>query len=562
MSEKIVVLNSGGFDSVVLMNCIHNWFPNAEIHSLHFSYGARNGEQQLKCVEKVCKKINAISQVIDLPKFSWTKNNFYKEGYEYETQYLEYRNLIFLSYAISYAESIGAKKIYLATFKNKDGNYNDNTDVFYEGLNSFTKENSRIEIVTPFRKLDCKEDLLSYAIRFGLSPADYFSCDIPRENGEPCGECFDCIKLKGINSVITIDSPMKAFYQGEYNFSDKKFKELLSHEKPTEVRALINNDCQLKCKHCFYGFSEMKSEPLSKEEYYKVLKEFVLDFGIQNIHFSGKEPLYDDTILWYAEQIHKDKLPCTFNLVTNGINVPKYVKRLRELGMNRVYLSVDDVLNTNGVRSVTSCTDRALKSCADAGIDVEVFIDLHFNNYNRLVDIIDYMEKSYKVDSYYFRTIRSIGNADGQKMLTGKELNDVWEELKIISEKYKEKTFTYNISMEYIHTLFDTPLLEDIDICEGLYTQFYTENLCVMLEEYCSRYTVSYTFTPDGYILGCASEVALPDYDKHSVGNVRELPLKELVNRGSKIAYECNDCYMGRKSSNLECNCKYLFETP
>ena len=66
--EKIVVLNSGGFDSVVLMNCIHNWFPNAKIHSLHFRYGARNGEQQLKCVEKVCKKINAISQVIDLPK--------------------------------------------------------------------------------------------------------------------------------------------------------------------------------------------------------------------------------------------------------------------------------------------------------------------------------------------------------------------------------------------------------------------------------------------------------------------------------------------------------------
>ena len=230
--------------------------------------------------------------------------------------------------------------------------------------------------------------------------------------------------------------------------------------------------------------------------------------------------------------------------------------------MNRVYLSVDDVLNTNGVRSVTSCTDRALKSCADSGIDVEVFIDLHFNNYNRLVDIIDYMEKSYKVDSYYFRTIRRIGNAEGQKMLTGKELNDVWEELKIISEKYKEKTFTYNISMEYINTLFDTTLLEDIDICEGLYTQFYTKNLCVMLEEYCSRYAVSYTFTPDGYILGCASEVALPDYDKHSVGNVRELPLKELVNRGSKIAYECNDCYIGRKSSKLECNCKYLLETP
>ena len=164
MSKKIVVLNSGGFDSVVLMNVIRNTYPDTEIHSLHFRYGARNEEQQSRCAEKVCEKVGAVSTVIDLPKFTWTTNNFYKEDNVYETQYLEYRNLVFLSYAISYAESVGAKEIYLATYQPNEVGYNDNNDIFYKGLNSFTTKNSGIELKTPFWDIRDKFDLLSLAI--------------------------------------------------------------------------------------------------------------------------------------------------------------------------------------------------------------------------------------------------------------------------------------------------------------------------------------------------------------------------------------------------------------
>lgn len=555
MSEKIVVLNSGGFDSVVLMNVIRHTYPDTEIHSLHFRYGARNEEQQLRCVEKVCEKVGAVSTVIDLPKFMWTSNNFYKEDNVYETQYLEYRNLVFLSYAISYAESIGAKEIYLATYQPNEVGYNDNNDIFYKGLNSFTTKNSGIEIKTPFWNIKDKLDLLSLAISNGVFPDDYFSCDTPKENGEPCGECFDCLSLKDIEDSLKLDHPMKAFYQGGYKFDNEVFKTLLADQKPTEVRALINNECQLKCSHCFYGFEKMKREQLSKEEYYSVLKDFVLNYGIQNIHFSGKEPLFDDTLLWYAEQIKKDNLPCTFNLVTNGINVPKYAERLKELGIERIYLSVDDVLDTNGVRSVHHTTDKALEVCKSLGIKIEVFIDLHYHNFNRLSEIIGYIEENYCVQSYHIRTIRSIGKATDQKLLTGKELDIVWNDLKEIAEKYEEKSFALSISNEYVNELQGTNLLNDIDLCESLYTDCFTENLCLMLEEYCSRYSVSYTLTPDGFLLGCASEVSLPDYDKYSVGNVKDTSLKELVRRGNEISYSCNDCYIGNK---ICCSCNYL----
>lgn len=560
--ENIVVLNSGGFDSVVLMNCLYfqsqTQSEGVQIHSLHFHYGARNEAQQQRCVDKVCEKVGAVNKVIDLPKFDWTSSQFYEEGYAYNTQYLEYRNLIFLAYALSYAESVGAKKIYLAILGN--GNYADTNNVFLKGMNSFSVKNSGIEIITPFDKC-LKTDLITYAIQSGMKTDDYFSCDNPTEDGEPCGYCLDCEDLKEINKTLTIDHPMKAFYQGKYDFSNGLFKKLLSEQPIQEVRALINNDCQLKCEHCFYGFDQMTGEPLTKEEYYKVLKEFVLNYGVKNIHFSGKEPLFNADILWYADRIKKDKLPCTFNLVTNGINLPKYAKQLKNLGIEKIFLSVDDVLDTNGVRSVKGVTEKALDSCNEAGVKVEVFIDLHQNNYNKIKDIITALESRFGVDSYYIRTIRTIGNAEDFDILSGEELNIAWCQLKEVAKATPKKDFAFSVSIEYLDQLEGTELDDDILTCEEMYTDHFADNLMVRAEEYCSRYSGTYTLTPDGYVLGCASEVACPNYADISVGNVKELPLDEIVKRGIEEAYHCNDHFLDHECDGLECSCKKFLKS-
>lgn len=196
--SKIVVLNSGGFDSIVLMNYLHTIKGLKEIHSLHFLYGAKNEKQQLECVNKVCEKLGAVNKVITLPRIDWTKNDFYDDSYGYETQYLEYRNLIFIAYAMSYAESIGAKDIYLAIL-NSQG-YADTKLNFLEGINSFSYPNSDILVVAPFIN-DDKEVLMHIASYLGITEDDYFSCDVP--NGDsPCGVCDDCEYLKELSDKI------------------------------------------------------------------------------------------------------------------------------------------------------------------------------------------------------------------------------------------------------------------------------------------------------------------------------------------------------------------------
>ena len=199
--SKIVVLNSGGFDSVVLMNYLHTIQEEKEIYSLHFRYGANNEDQQLKCVKKVCDKVGAIQcKIIDLPKMNWTKNEFFGSvEHSKQSHYLEYRNLIFLSYAISYAEAIGANKIYVAFLNHND--YPDTTIEFLQGLNSFCEPASGIVIDAPFI-FDNKLRLGHIAKYLGIKENEYFSCDYPHNDGTPCGVCSDCKALKEIFNKI------------------------------------------------------------------------------------------------------------------------------------------------------------------------------------------------------------------------------------------------------------------------------------------------------------------------------------------------------------------------
>ena len=198
--SKIVVLNSGGFDSVVLMKYLHIIQEENEIHSLHFCYGENNEEQQCECAYKVSQEVGAVHKVITLPKIDWTQSNFFEsDGYEKQSQYLEYRNLIFLSYALSYAESIGAKKVYVAFLNHND--YPDNSYEFLKGLNSFCYPASGIFIDAPFI-FDDKFRLGHIAKYLDIKEGDYFSCDVPTSDGKPCGVCPDCLALREIAEKI------------------------------------------------------------------------------------------------------------------------------------------------------------------------------------------------------------------------------------------------------------------------------------------------------------------------------------------------------------------------
>lgn len=533
--EKIVVLNSGGFDSVVLAHYLKNEIINTgdEIHSIHFKYGNRNKRAQLIRVNKVCKKLNLFNHVVTIPKFTWTSSNFY--GFKFndtESQYLEYRNLIFLSYALSLAESIGAKKIYLAILKSYFG-YTDTSSDFLQKINELSKLNG-IEIIAPFSDYD-KIDLRIFSEKYDIKSNEYFSCDVPHFGLFACNECIDCESINEIQGKCDFNSTYNAFVDGGYSPTNKKFKKLFHNEPIYEMRVLINNECQLKCKHCFYGFNETILPILPKEKIYECIEDGI-ELGIQNFHFSGKEPFFDDTIFWYTSKLQEEHPGITYDAVTNGINVPKYIKQIKDTGMSKIFLSVDEVLGTNGVRQVHGVADKALKALNDYEIPVEVFIDLHENNYEHIGEIVTYLYDTYKVKDFFVRTIRNLGNASEFKMLTPEQIFEVHKQLQQISSRHY--SIVFSISKEFYHNLHPEFLLE-IQEKDKKHHSFFGTNYYVYTEKYCNRYFDQITLTPDGYILGCASEVSSPNYDEISVGNITDHSLYYLIEEGKNLFNNC-----------------------
>ena len=52
MSKPVVVLNSGGFDSTVLLHYVKEVEEDSLVYSLFFEYGQRSMEQERRCARK------------------------------------------------------------------------------------------------------------------------------------------------------------------------------------------------------------------------------------------------------------------------------------------------------------------------------------------------------------------------------------------------------------------------------------------------------------------------------------------------------------------------------
>jgi len=545
----IVMLNSGGYDSTILLHWLREINPKADIHCLFFNYGQKNSIREGICSQENSYKLGCSFSRIALPPITWTKGDFYSGEYsedESYTQYVEYRNLIFLSYAASYAQSIGAREIYVA-FLTPSVGYVDTSKSFVKSFNSVLKP-SKIKVIAPFIEYT-KYNLAGLAFKYNITEKDFFSCNVPI-HGHSCGQCGDCIAIKECMEEASINSIQKAMFKTQ-DPHDKVFVNQYMNADVYEAYLLINNSCQLRCEHCFYGFDDMVSKPLSKKEYFKVIQQLI-DMGISNFHFSGKEPLFDGDIFEYATYI-KEHSNCTFDVVTNGVNVPKYAVDLKSLGFTRIFLSVDDIIYDNDLRS-NKWAIAALKAIKEHGLYCEVSIDLHKHNYDHVRKIVETLYKDYDINTFYIRNLLHISGAQSIDPLTIDEINEAYISLLQLCTDNKNIFIDFSLGMTNTYACKereDILLGEDVNYQIFTGNQYVMENFRLLIEVCCQRYGYQITVTPDGYVLGCATEVAHKNYDKIAIGNVRDKNMIDLVTEGKKLGILVNQkCFDNQSFCN------------
>ncbi|MBU6339481.1 MAG: 7-cyano-7-deazaguanine synthase QueC [Rickettsiales bacterium] len=220
MTKKAIVLLSGGLDSTTTLAIAKN--KGFEVYALSFDYGQRH-EVELKSAKKIAKKFlvkehkiakidlrtfggSALTSTIAVPKNQKILTNIIP------ITYVPARNTIFLSYALAYAEVIGAFDIFIGVNAVDYSGYPDCRPDFIKTFAKLAKlataagvENKgRFTIHTPLLKLT-KKEIIKLGIKNGVDYSLTHSCYDPIVNNNKiisCGKCDSCkLRLEGFRSA-------------------------------------------------------------------------------------------------------------------------------------------------------------------------------------------------------------------------------------------------------------------------------------------------------------------------------------------------------------------------
>lgn len=221
--KTAVVLLSGGLDSAtVAAIAISQGF---QVNALSFSYGQRHS-WELEAARRVAQSLgianhrvanidlrvfggSALTSDIDVPK----GRSGDEMGHGIPVTYVPARNTIFLSFALAWAEVLGADDVFIGVNALDYSGYPDCRPEFihaFEAMaNLATKAavegRQRLTIHAPLIDLS-KAQIIRRGIELGVDYGLTSSCYDPAPDGRPCGQCDSCLlRQKGFREAGMTD---------------------------------------------------------------------------------------------------------------------------------------------------------------------------------------------------------------------------------------------------------------------------------------------------------------------------------------------------------------------
>jgi 7-cyano-7-deazaguanine synthase len=204
--KKAVILLSGGLDSATVLYQVKS--QGYDLHALSFDYGQRH-RKELVCAEKLALSSATKWQLLKV-SLPWKGSALIDKNIRISqpglsakkipNTYVPSRNIIFLSYAASCAESIKASKIFIGANQIDYSGYPDCRQAFLTAFSTAigkgTKagvDGKRIEIEAPLINMK-KKDIIIKAFRLGVPFHQTWSCYKGLEF--PCQKCDSCMIRK------------------------------------------------------------------------------------------------------------------------------------------------------------------------------------------------------------------------------------------------------------------------------------------------------------------------------------------------------------------------------
>jgi 7-cyano-7-deazaguanine synthase len=203
---RAVVLLSGGMDSCV---CAALAARDHDAAALHVSYGQRTEDRERQSFLAVCERLRIQNKLLVRNEIfraiggsALTDDNIavptadapgHAIGHDIPVTYVPFRNAHFLAAAVSWAEVLGAEKVYIGAVEQDSSGYPDCRPAYYEAFNRVIKAGTKegtIEIVTPLIHLR-KTEIVRLGLELG-APFDLTWSCYSRQD-QACGVCDSCV---------------------------------------------------------------------------------------------------------------------------------------------------------------------------------------------------------------------------------------------------------------------------------------------------------------------------------------------------------------------------------
>ncbi len=168
--------------------------------------------------------------------------------------------------------------------------------------------------------------------------------------------------------------------------------------KITYVRMSVTDRCDFRCVYCMDEKMTFlpRDQVMSLEEIHLIARAFV-ELGVNKIRLTGGEPLVRRDVLSLFDGIGKLAGLKDFCLTTNGSQLKKYARQLKESGVNRINISLDS-LNPLLFKALTRIGNieqviAGIDAAVDAGIERIKLnaVILKGRNDHEVLDLVDFV---------------------------------------------------------------------------------------------------------------------------------------------------------------------------
>jgi 7-cyano-7-deazaguanine synthase len=213
---RAVVLVSGGMDSCVAAAIARE---TDDVAFLHAGYGQRTEARERRAFEAIARHYGVRDTLLArldhlkaiggsaLTDDRMDAIDARRPGSDIPDTYVPFRNTHLLAIAVSWAEVLGARRVYIGAVQEDGSGYPDCREEYYDAFNRLVRAGTRpetsITVAAPLLHLG-KAEIVRTGVRLGAPFHLTWSCYVGTEVA--CGRCESCLlRLKGFRDAGVAD---------------------------------------------------------------------------------------------------------------------------------------------------------------------------------------------------------------------------------------------------------------------------------------------------------------------------------------------------------------------